>query len=130
MKTIKIVPVKPRPRYSCQKCPGYCCSYAEIEITERDIRRLARHFGIDFERAAERYAKYDKSRAIWMLRHRKDHIFESTCMLFDQDKRRCTVYEARPGVCRQYPEAQRCGYYDFLTFEREQQGDPDYVALT
>ena len=65
-----------------------------------------------------------------MLRHKKDHIFESTCMLFDQDKRRCTVYESRPGVCRQYPDSPRCGYYDFLTFEREQQGDPDYVALT
>ena len=130
MKTIKIVPIKPRSKYSCLKCPGYCCTYAEIEITERDIRRLARHFGIDFERAAERYAKFDRSRGIWMLRHKKDHIFESTCTLFDQEKRRCTVYEARPGVCRQYPEATRCGYYDFLTFEREQQGDPDFVALT
>ena len=58
------------------------------------------------------------------------YIFESTCGLFDQEKRRCTVYEARPGVCRQYPDAPRCGYYDFLSFEREQQGDPDFIALT
>jgi hypothetical protein len=40
------------------------------------------------------------------------------------------VYEARPGVCRKYPDTPRCGYYDFLTFEREQQGDPDYIATT
>jgi Fe-S-cluster containining protein len=51
-------------------------------------------------------------------------------MLFDQEKRRCTVYEARPGVCRKYPDSPRCGYYDFLIFEREQQGDPDFIALT
>jgi len=130
MKTIKIKAITPRPKYSCLKCPGYCCSYAEIEITGRDIARLARHFGIDFDRAVERFTKYDRAKGIFMLRHRKDHIFESTCALFDQDQRRCTVYEARPGVCRQYPDSTRCGYYDFLTFERQQQGDPDFIATT
>jgi Fe-S-cluster containining protein len=127
---IKIKPITPRPKYSCLKCPGYCCSYAEIEITERDIARLARHFDIDFDRAVERFTKFDRKKGIFVLRHRKDHIFESTCALFDQDQRRCTVYEARPGVCRQYPDSTRCGYYDFLTFEREQQGDPDFIATT
>ncbi len=130
MRTIRIVPAAPVAKYSCLKCPGYCCSYAEIEITLRDIHRLARHFAVDFDTAAMRYTKFDKKRGIWMLRHRKDHIFESTCALFDQEKRRCTVYESRPGVCRKYPDSARCGYYDFLAFEREQQGDPDYIALT
>ena len=131
MKTISIKPVSaPRPKYHCQKCPGYCCSYPEIEITERDIARLARHFGIDFDRAVERYTKQDRNKGIFMLRHRRDHIFESTCMLFDQEKRRCTVYEARPGVCRKYPDAPRCGYYEFLKFEREQQDDPEFIATT
>ena len=124
------IPVRSRTTYSCLKCPGYCCSYSEIEITRRDIERLAGHFGISFQEAEARFTKTDASKSIRMLRHKKDHIFYSTCLLFDQDKRRCTVYEARPGVCRKYPDAPRCGYYDFLTFEREQQGDPDYVALT
>jgi uncharacterized protein len=119
------VPV--RAKYSCAKCPGYCCSYSEIEITERDIARLALHFGITFEAAVERYTKYGRKKGIYMLRHRRDHIFESTCVLFDQDKRRCTVYESRPGVCRKYPEAPRCGYYEFLKFEREQQGDAEFI---
>ena len=51
-------------------------------------------------------------------------------MFLDQEKRQCTIYDARPGVCRIFPESSRCGYYEFLKFEREQQGDPDYVALT
>jgi len=42
----------------------------------------------------------------------------------------CTIYEARPGVCRKYPDSNRCGYYEFLKFEREQQGDEEMVALT
>jgi Fe-S-cluster containining protein len=131
MKTISIKPVTtPRTSYNCLKCPGYCCSYPEIEITKRDIARLARHFDVDFDRAVARYTKQDPKKKIYMLRHRKDHIFESTCMLFDQKERRCTVYEARPGVCRQYPDAPRCGYYEFLKFEREQQDDPDFIAKT
>ena len=56
-----------------------------------------------FEDAVERYTKYDRNKGIFMLRHRRDHIFKSTCLLFDQEKRRCTVYESRPGVCRKYP---------------------------
>ncbi len=122
-------PVK-KAKYSCLKCPGYCCSYPEIEITKRDIARLARHFDLEYAQAETRFTKADTARNIRMLRHRKDTVFASTCMLFDQEKRRCTVYEARPGVCRAYPDSTRCGYYDFLSFEREQQGDPDFVALT
>jgi Fe-S-cluster containining protein len=122
---LRAVPV--RVQYSCAKCPGYCCSYAEIEITERDIARLARHFDITFEAAVERYTKRHRTKDIYMLRHRRDHIFESTCVLFDQEKRCCTVYESRPGVCRKYPDAPRCGYYDFLKFEREQQGDDEFI---
>ena len=62
-----------------------------------------------------------------MLRHRKDRIFDSACMMLDQETRRCTVYEARPGVCRKYPDSSRCGYYDFLKFEREHQADDDFI---
>ena len=46
----KALAVPVRATYSCAKCPGYCCSYAEIEITERDIARLARHFDIGYAR--------------------------------------------------------------------------------
>jgi Fe-S-cluster containining protein len=127
---LPVVPVKKAVKYSCLKCPGYCCSYSEIEITKRDIARLARHFGLEYAQAEARFTKADPIRDIRMLRHRKDHIFDSTCMLFDQQARRCTVYEARPSVCRAYPDTSHCGYYDFLKFERAQQGDPDFIART
>jgi Fe-S-cluster containining protein len=128
--SIRVVPVR-KLKYDCLKCPGYCCTYPEIELEKRDIARLAKHFGISYEQAEARYTKPIANRAARMLRHKKDRVFASTCMLFDQKNRRCTVYEARPGVCRAYPEdSARCGYYDFLTFEREQQGDPDFIAQT
>jgi uncharacterized protein len=124
----KPFPVPVRVRYSCEKCPGWCCTYDEIEVNKRDIERLARHFGLDAETAAERFTKVKGGTP--MLRHKKDSIFDTACMFLDQDKRRCTVYEARPTVCRQYPNANRCGYYEFLKFEREQQGDEEIVAMT
>jgi Fe-S-cluster containining protein len=124
------VPVRAqRPQYTCSKCPAYCCTYSEIEITARDVERLARHFGVDARTAAERYTK-TSAKGVVMLRHRHDRIFDSACMFLDQKKRQCTVYDARPGVCRKYPESSRCGYYEFLKFEREQQGDEKMVALT
>src|ERR1700694_3134619 len=128
MKPTKPFPIPVRVAYSCLKCPAYCCTYAEIEVTARDIARLARHFNIDHSQAEARYTKSKAGEGIRLLRHRKDDVFESACMMLDQEKRRCTVYEARPAVCRAYPEASRCGYYDFLKFERDQQGDPEFVA--
>jgi len=126
----KPFPVPVRVRYSCSKCPAFCCTYSEIEVTPRDIERLARHFGVTYAVAEERFTKTDAKNTLRMMRHRKDRVFDSACMMLDQDKRRCTVYEARPGVCRKYPDSSRCGYYDFLRFERAQQGDEEMVALT
>jgi Fe-S-cluster containining protein len=121
---------KPRLRYDCSKCPGYCCSYPLIEIGKRDIARLAKHFSLSYEQAQKRFTKFDRNKKVYALRHQKDRHFGSICRFFDTRKRHCTVYEARPGVCRDYPDATHCGYYDFLRFEREQQGDPKFIATT
>ena len=126
----KPFPIPVRVSYSCKKCPAYCCTYSEIEVTKFDIERLARHFEISYSEAEERFTKMDAKGGVRMMRHRKDTVFDSTCMMLDQEKRRCTVYDARPGVCRKFPDSSRCGYYEFLRFERAQQGDPEWVALT
>ena len=126
---IPVRSAKPAPRYSCSKCPGYCCTYSEIEVKVSDVDRLARHFGISYRAAEDRFTKTN-AKGVMMMRHRKDRIFDTICAQFDQEKRQCTVYHARPSVCRQYPDSSRCGYYEFLKFEREQQGDEAMVALT
>lgn len=120
-------PAKPKPanRYDCSKCPGYCCSYDHIEVSDFDIKRLAKHLGISATEAKARYTKVeDKTR---MLRHRKDHIYKTVCTFFDQDERRCTVYAGRPNVCRTYPYGTKCGYYEFLKFERDHQDDKEFI---
>ena len=126
----KPFPVPVRNYYSCKKCPAYCCTYAEIEVTQRDIERLAKHHAIGAKAAKEKFTKPDSEKKVRILRHKKDTIFDTACMFLDQKTRRCTVYESRPGVCRKFPDGTTCGYYEFLRFERAQQGDPEYIALT
>ncbi|HVR42502.1 MAG TPA: YkgJ family cysteine cluster protein [Thermoanaerobaculia bacterium] len=116
---------KLKPLYDCLKCPAYCCSYERIDVTRRDLSRLARHFGISDDDAERRFTKQVEGHRA--LRHQKDQIFGSICTFFDRETRRCTVYEARPNVCRSYPDGRSCGYYDFLTWEREHQDDPDFI---
>jgi Fe-S-cluster containining protein len=127
---MKAFPIPVRSKYSCAKCPAYCCSYPEIEVTRRDLARLARHLQLTFAEAEARFTKYDAKEGVRLLRHQKDRIFDSVCTFLDQKTRRCTVYDARPGVCRDYPDSPRCGYYEFLKFERTHQGDEKFIALT
>jgi Fe-S-cluster containining protein len=130
MKKSKPFPVPVRVSFSCKKCPAYCCTYEEIPLRARDIARLARHFGLDAAQVEARYTRPDGKQARRVLRHRKDGVFKSACMFLDQGTRQCTVYEARPAICRDFPGGRRCGYYDFLKFERHHQDDPDFIALT
>ena len=125
-KTIK--DEQPRVYFDCTKCPAYCCSiYDRVQVTKRDVTRLARHFGVSFETALRRFTKqWEKER---VLKRVKDTIFPETCMFLDQETRGCTIYHARPAVCREYPARSRCVYYDVLQFERRQQDDETVVPV-
>ena len=115
-------------KYDCDKCIAYCCSiYDRVQVNTRDLRRLAAHFGVTPEVATARFTKiYNKER---ILRRRADKLFGQACMFLNQDTRKCTIYDARPGTCRQFPETSRCAYYDLLQFERTQQNDPEVMPL-
>ncbi|MCA1592372.1 MAG: YkgJ family cysteine cluster protein [Acidobacteria bacterium] len=119
---------QPRVYFDCNKCPAYCCSvYERVQVTKRDITRLAKHFVVSFETARRRYTKLHAGERV--LRRVADEIFPETCMFLDQKKRACTIYHARPAVCREYPDRSRCSYYDLLQFERRQQDDPNVIPL-
>lgn len=115
--------------YNCKKCPGYCCSYPVIELTKRDVQRLAKHHTLSFDQAAKKFTKAVHGVA-YAMRRKKDVHYGKICRFFDTDKRSCTIYTARPDACRAFPGEGRCGYYDFLTFERRAQSDPTWVAVT
>jgi len=133
MTTHTIIPIKsktPKNKYDCNKCPGYCCSYPLIEVSKRDIARVAAHFDVSVEKAKTKFFRYDRKEKCWVLRQKEDEHFKMICRFFDTEERRCTIYSARPGVCRDYPGEPTCGYYSFLAFEREHQQDPEFIATT
>jgi Fe-S-cluster containining protein len=126
VKTIK--DDQPRTYFDCDKCPAFCCSiYERVQVTKRDITRLAKHFGVSFETARRRFTKQWEDERV--LKKVEDKLFPETCMFLDQDKRGCTIYHARPNVCREYPDRARCVYYDVLQFERRQQADDTVLPL-
>jgi hypothetical protein len=116
--------------YNCAKCVAYCCTYDHIPVTEKDIKRLAKHHGVTEAAAKKKFTRYGSKQDPIVLHHTKDPHFETSCMFLDKDTRRCTIYEGRPSICREFPTQQRCGYYEFLKFERDNQDDKDYVAVT
>ena len=121
----------PKIQYDCSKCPGYCCSYPRIEVKNSDLKRLAKHFDLSLAAAQKKFTRWykDEDGHELIMRHQKDEIYGSICKFFDTDERRCTIYEARPAVCRQYPLKSKCGYYEFIKFERNHQDDKTFIPL-
>lgn len=120
-------PKPPKVEFDCSKCvPSYCCSYGHIPIKESDIKRLAKFLNITPAQCKKRHTRQAsgnfKGRE---LKHAPNVEHGSMCKFYTGGK--CSVYEARPDVCRAFPNGKRCGYYDFLKFEREAQGDPKLV---
>ena len=114
--------------YDCQNCPSYCCSYPRIEVTAKDIARLAKHFGLDEATAKRRFTRKGEEPGEIILRHQKDEHYGTVCRFLDLETRMCTVHKARPDICRAHPGTSSCGYYTFLMAERRYQDDPDFVA--
>ncbi|MGA0825461.1 MAG: YkgJ family cysteine cluster protein, partial [Burkholderiaceae bacterium] len=102
--------------YDCGQCPGYCCSYPRIVVTDDDIKRLAKHLGLSTKKAQARHTRRyrfksdDPVEAVdeRILKHQKDVIYGSICGFFNTEERRCTIYEGRPEVCREYPSGKTC----------------------
>ncbi|HVF09261.1 MAG TPA: YkgJ family cysteine cluster protein [Abditibacteriaceae bacterium] len=119
---------QPRVHYNCSKCPAICCSvYERVAVSKRDITRLAKHFGVSVQTAVRRYTQLNGEERV--LRRGVDPIFGAACKFLDPETRGCTIYQARPDVCRAYPKRARCAYYDLLQFERRQQDNPNVVPL-
>ena len=116
-----------QPLYDCSKCPAYCCSYERIIVEDDDLARLANHFGLSQEAAVKKFTRIVEEERV--LRHQPDEIYGSVCTFLDRKSRQCTVYEARPEVCKEYPDRPHCGYFDFVKWERRHQDDAEFIPM-
>ncbi|MBI1773747.1 MAG: YkgJ family cysteine cluster protein [Proteobacteria bacterium] len=101
------------PPLSCQKCPGLCCKMAGyVEVSRRDTQRLAKFLGLTKR-------EFEEKHIVKKMRNRAKLIktWDKTCQ-FLTDGRRCSVYAARPTLCRQYNcwEDEDTTVYEYASF--------------
>lgn len=93
-------------RIFCNYCPGFCCYRlpgATLYITAIDINRIARHFKIS---DGEVRKKYIERRNTFRVREDGSCIFLANGRL----SKRCSIHEARPAQCREFPYDAPCPY--------------------
>lgn len=84
-------------KIDCLTCAN-CCKTTSPIFYNRDIERLAKRLRIKPGEFIEKYLRVDED---------KDYVLrEAPCPFLDNDSY-CSVYEARPNACREYPHTDR-----------------------
>jgi len=98
----------------CAQCKGNCCigESGYIWITTAEIKRLCMHLGLTVDEVQEKYLT--KLRYKYTINEKKLGPNNYACIFFDTDKRKCSVYEARPVQCRTFP------FWDYFKTHREE----------
>ena len=92
----------------CRGCRAECCAML-LEVTTADLIRLdlctEDEAEISLKKVFKRLRKekvamsYRDGTGLFMLQQKAN----GDCQFLDSQTRLCTVYEKRPGVCRQFP---------------------------
>jgi len=85
-------------RFECTQC-GDCCTGAPgyVWVNKEEIAKLAAQVGLGVPDFEARYVRSVGVRKSLMEYENGD------CVFFDNQARKCTVYEARPRQCRTWP---------------------------
>lgn len=83
----------------CTACAN-CCRVTEVGITERDVEKLAKFVGSSEREFIEQYTMLDKSGDV-ILKRDDEH----GCVFLQGNL--CSVYEARPQNCANFPHVVR-----------------------
>jgi Fe-S-cluster containining protein len=85
----------------CTHCAN-CCRTMDIVFTVEDIGRIADHLNMTVEEFV----------AVYLERDPDDGRYKARCKPcpFLGDDNRCTIYDVRPTVCREYPHTDKPGF--------------------
>lgn len=86
-------------KFQCSQC-GDCCTGAPgfVWVNDEEIRALADEvLGGDVEKFEDEYV-----RKVGARRSLKE-FSDGACVLFNNETRKCTVYESRPRQCKTWP---------------------------
>lgn len=91
-------------KHHCTSCAS-CCKTLGPRITRSDVNELAKYLGMKAGEAETAFFRFDED---------GDRVFKSMPCPFLQPDNLCSVYEARPRACRQYPHIQEEDFYSRL----------------
>jgi len=85
-------------RFECTQC-GNCCTGAPgyVWVNATEVAALAMDIGMELEMFKDRYTRKVGARTSLV------EFPNGDCVFFDNQSRRCTVYNARPRQCRTWP---------------------------
>jgi hypothetical protein len=81
----------------CLQCAN-CCKTTAPLLLNKDIDRLAKELKVRPAIFAEKFLKIDED---------QDYVFKQVPCTFLGSDHYCTVYNARPNACREYPHTQQ-----------------------
>lgn len=87
-------------KIDCRACAN-CCKVAETNLTERDVEKLARYFGVKPKQFIAQYTTMSAQEEDETILRRTD----AGCIFLDGND--CTIYEARPATCHDFPHLVR-----------------------
>jgi Fe-S-cluster containining protein len=88
------------PQIDCTKC-GNCCRSLMINVDDADASRLSTHLNLDKETFYNKYIERSSHGSLAVMN-------KIPCHFLDENK--CTVYEARPTECREFPGLHHAGF--------------------
>jgi len=88
----------------CLACANCCKSISPI-ITDKDIQRIAKHLRMRPAQFSEMYLLLDDE---------NDYVFKQQPCPFLGSDNYCSIYEARPKACREYPHTDREKFHQLL----------------
>ena len=91
-------------RVDCLVCAN-CCKTTSPIFTDKDIERLAKHLRIKPSRFSSEYLHLDEE---------NHYVLNAAPCPFLGNDNYCSVYEARPNACREYPHTNRKKFYQLL----------------
>ena len=94
---------------NCLDCAN-CCKSIPPLLNDNDIRKLSKTLGLSSSDFHEKYVRIDED---------GDRVMASTPCPFLLDDNSCSVYEARPKACRQYPHTDRAQFVSSLKLHAE-----------
>lgn len=85
-------------RFECTGC-GDCCTGAPgyVWVNREEIATLAKAVGLEVDEFEKRYVRRVG------IRKSLIEYANGDCVFFDNQTRKCTVYEARPRQCKTFP---------------------------